>query len=502
MSTLPLSLDEENVERLLVKQQELRLRRQRLELRKKFGLAFYNPHPKQDAFHRAGITYKRRMARAGNRFGKSTLGCTEDAAWMLGERPWYPESDPARKGGLPQRPVKILVITTDWSKVDEVFTSQRGDGEGKLWKFLPSGYVKAARRGANGVINVIEGTNGSIIRFDTVRSWLNDPQGTESSDWDAIHIDEPCPQGMWKSASRGLMDRDGSAWFTLTPLSEFWINDMFFPEELGGQARENVWSITGSTYDNPTLSKEAIAEFERDLTDEEKQCRLHGIPLHLSGLVYKQFSRDVHVLKTPPAGWNGWEPPAHYCHYFYIDPHPQTPHCVNFVAVGPDQRRYYYRDLFEHCSIEALGRKIREVLKGKRVIRGRIDPIAYVNDPITETNMAEELARFGVYVEKATKAREQGTLRVQGELAKRDIHGICPVQFTPEAKRSLWEIQRYCWDEKENKPIDENDHAMENLYRAELDDPKWYEPAKDSPIGELVIDRPDMELEAMDYLSI
>jgi hypothetical protein len=170
--------------------------------------------------------------------------------------------------------------------------------------------------------------------------------------------------------------------------------------------------------------------------------------------------------------------------------------------VGPDQRRYYYRDLFVHCSIEDLAIRIRETLKGKRVIRGRIDPIAYVNDPITETNMAEELARYGVYVEKATKAREQGTLRVQGELAKRDHAGICPVLFSPDARRTLWEIQRYCWDEKENKPIDENDHAMENLYRAELDDPRWHEPSKNYDMNELVIDRPELDLDPVDYLNI
>lgn len=484
------------IDLILLKRKELELRQKRLALRKSFGLAFYRPHEKQSQFHEAGVKYKRRMARAGNRFGKSTLGVAEDCSWLLGYRPWLPEDHPAYRGGIPQHPIKLLIITTDWSKVDEVFTSQRGgdngEPEGKLWKFLPQGFVKKVHRGHGGVINVIECANGSVARFDTVRSYLNDPQGTESSDWDAIHVDEPCPEGMWKSASRGLMDRDGSAWFTLTPLTEMWINDMFFPEELGGEARPNVWAVTGSTYDNPHLPKSAIEEFERSLTDEERQCRLHGLPLHLAGLIYKQFDRNVHVLREPPLGWNGWEPPLSWPRYFYIDPHPQTPHCVLFLTVGPDHRRYYYRDLFKHCSIEELASLVRETLGKGRVIRGRIDPCAYINDPITLTNMAEELGRHGVFVEKASKAREQGTLRVQGELAKRDIHNLPVMLFTPECRRTLWEIQRYCWDEKENKPIDKDDHAMECLYRAELDDPVWIEEQT------AVLDMPDLAITSAD----
>jgi len=33
--------------------------------------------------------------------------------------------------------------------------------------------------------------------------------GSESSDFDFVHVDEPCPEPMYKAAARGLIDRNG-----------------------------------------------------------------------------------------------------------------------------------------------------------------------------------------------------------------------------------------------------------------------------------------------------
>jgi len=142
-----------------------------------------DPHPGQDAFHRAGGR-KYRMVRCGNRYGKSTMGAAEDVAWLKGERVWLPKNDPARYIGIPQRPVKGLVITTDWDKVDEIWTSERGDQPGKIWRFLAKGEVKSKKRNHSGAIEQIELNNGSVLRFDTVESFKKNPMASESSDWD------------------------------------------------------------------------------------------------------------------------------------------------------------------------------------------------------------------------------------------------------------------------------------------------------------------------------
>lgn len=488
---------------LAVKRQEVVLRRKRIQLIKQYGLAYYNPHGGQQSFHEAGLRFKRRMVQSGNRWGKSTAGCAEDVSWLLNERPWYPETSPYRRGGLPQHPVKLLTITTDWDKVDEIWTGQKGEG-GKVWKFLPKDAVKSHSRNHSGAIDTIELKNGGLWRFDTVKSYMANPQGSESSDWDAIHVDEPCPEGMWKATSRGLMDRGGSAWFTLTPLREFWINDYFFPTE---GTRSDVWVLRGDTHDNTYLTADSIAAYEADLTPEERQCRIKGIPLHLSGLIYKDFKWDTHVLKDLPLGWELWMPPMFWPIYVYIDPHPQTPHAVLFATVTPQGRRVYFHDIFDHCSIKDLAKQILSFLKGRQIVWCKMDPLGFINDPITETNMASELSDYGVHAEKATKALAQGILNVQGNLKERQADGQPALYFSPTCRRTLWEIQRYCWDEKDNKPInkpiDKDDHMMENLYRAELSDMRWLDTTStvSSGIGLETIARPTLDLSDLNYLG-
>lgn len=481
---------DENIELALLRRRKADLLKQKVTAIRNDGLAFYEPHPKQDLFHRS--TALRRGVFAGNRFGKSIAGCAEDCAWLRWERPWLPDTDPGRRSGLPQYPVKGLVITTNWDKVDEVYTSNRGS-EGKLWRFLPrDGFIKRTTRNHEGKICVVECSNGSVLRFATVRSWLNDPQSVESTDYDFIHIDEPCPEGMWKGASRGLVDRNGSAWFTLTSLTEPWIVDSFLP---GGQFERSMFKVEGSIFDNPYLTPDAIKMFEATLTEDEKECRLYGKPLHLAGLVYKAFRYDKHVLQTLPKGWRSFmEPPRDWSYYYYIDPHPRTPNAMLFLAVDKFNRLFFFHDIFERTTMRELCNQGRPVVEGRHVIRGRADPLAFIQDPETDKCWADDLCTHGFPVDKAIKAPMQGINRVN-ELLLEDPPCVF---FSPSCRRTLWEIQRYHWDEEKNKPVDKDDHMMENLYRAVLDEPCYVDPkVYDKQILDEVIDRPRMDFEKL-----
>lgn len=490
---------EANPDLLLNLRQQATVRRRINDALRQNALALYRPHLKQAAFHNAW-QFKRRMVRAGNRFGKSQMGCAEDVAWLLGERPWLAASSAGRRGGIPQHPVKLLTITTDWDIVDRIWTTQRGDKPGKAWRYLPPGFVKHSKRNHNGAICEIECRNGAQWFFDTQSSYDNDPSGAESADWDAIHVDEPCGEQMFKAHARGMIDRGGCVWFTLTPLSEPWISDYFFPQDTGGVAREGVWAIDGTTYDNPYLSAADIAEYEKTLTADERQCRIYGKPLHLAGLIYKEFSWARHVLTKLPKGWTAWhEPPPNWCVYVQIDPHPQTPHCVLFCAVSPTGQRIYFADLFIHTKVPQLAQQIRAVEGDRLVPRRECDWLAWEEHPVDESTMADELAANGVYVEKASRALEYGILTAQKSLMAEPQQ----VWFTPACKRTLWEIQRYSWDPKgTNKPIDKDDHAMECFYRMELMRPGWVERQQVNPVGDIVIDRPEIETADLEFALV
>jgi len=479
-------------ELILLKQQRVKLLTAKVAAIKNDGLAFYKPHPKQDHFHRS--LAKRRGAFTGNRFGKSTMGCAEDCAWLRGERPWLSRDDLGRRFGIPQRPVKGLVITTDWDKVEEIWSGQ----DGKLWKFLPKdGFIKSVSRNHSGAVDTVfcNGPFGlSTLRFDTVKSFMSNPQGSESSDWDFVHVDEPCPEQMFKAVGRGLVDRDGSAWFTLTALSEPWITDAF---DVDGIFKGISYVMEGTIYDNPYLSLSAIKAYETTLTEDEKECRLFGKPLHKAGLIYKAFQSDKHILSALPKGWKSWmEPPLDWSYYLYIDPHPHTPHMVLFLVVDPFGRKYYWADLFEKCLISQLCEKIKVVLGGRRLIRARCDPIAYIEDPINGENMAAEFFRCGVSVEKASKDLSRGILRVNEALQQKEQWPV----FSPECRRALWEIKRYHWDEKTGKPVDVDDHAMECLYRSILDEPCYVDMAASVPVEDETFGiTPRLDLEPLKF---
>jgi Terminase-like family. len=400
------------------------------------------------------------------------MGIAEDCAWLRGERPWYPQSDPARSAGIPKHPVKGLIIANDWDKVQEIFTGQ----DGKLWKFLPSSLIKNTHRNHSGAVDTVHLHNRSALRFDTVKSFMSNPGGAESSDWDFIHVDEPCPEPMFKAQARGLVDRSGYAWFTLTALREPWITDAF---DVDGVFARDSFVMEGTIYDNPYLSPIAIADYEATLTPDERECRLFGKPLHKAGLVYKEFQPDRHVLVEPPRGWlspttgePSWlEPPLDWSYYLYIDPHAHVPTQVTFLVVDPFDRKYYWHDMFEKCLIPELCARVRAILGKRRLVRCRIDPIAYVEDPVDGTTWASEYQRCGLHVEKSSKDLSRGILRVQ-----EDLRAALHPYFSPQCRRTLWEIKRYHWDEETGKPVDKDDHAMECLYRSVLDEPRYVDP--------------------------
>jgi hypothetical protein len=477
-------------EELLLKRQLAEKLRRKAEIVEANPLCFYRPHEKQAMFHAAGDKRLRGVF-AGNRFGKSTMGTAEDTAWIVGERLWLPKSDPVRTLGIPQGHIrKILVITTDWDKVNEVFTSE---SEGKLWKFLPRGFIVEKKRNHSGVYEMLRGENGSLIRFETVKSFLSNPQGVESSDWDFIHVDEPCPEPMWTAAARGLIDRGGKAAFTLTPLREPWIFDKFFPrdqmEQLSqGIETEKTWAIRGSTDDNSFLTKEAIEDFMQDLSPEEEDARRHGIPLELTGMVYKEFNTATHLYreKALPAGFRDLShPPIDWPVTVLIDPHPQTANAALFCAASPWETLYFFDEIFEKCYWTEFVEKILErTARFKNSVKYLADPWIFQDHTTTGVCMARDFRKAGLPVRPASKRREQGILLVKQELRKPNR-----LKFGEHLRFTIREFQHYVWDEKENKPKDKDDHLMECLYRTIIEKPRYF-PMRDSEndrIGELEI---------------
>lgn len=469
---------------IVSKEQRLEILRQKIQLKRENALAFYSPHKKQDMFHKAAM-YKRRYVRSGNRFGKSEMGAAEDLAFSIGERPWYPEGDPARYLGIPKHPTKGCIVVADWDKAEEIFTNLTpGKSQGKLIALMPQAASAKYKRGRSGTgiaeISLVSKWGGrSTINIETVRSFMQNKMGLESSNWDWIHIDEPCPEEMWKAMARGLIDRSGSAWFTCTPLTEAWINDYFIPRsrtrDLFDDAYVNEdkklkkWVITGSSYDNPFVPKAEIENFAGELTENEIQTRIMGVPAAFSGLIYKNFKHEEHIYRDTPAGWDGpQQPPKDYTIRVLIDPHPKTPHAVLYFATSPLGYTYIYQELFRACLIGELAEIIHAQTEGYSVEDYIVDPIAFVENPNTGACMADEFYAHNLYCIPAPKDLGYGLIKTEQALGQKDKHGFPMIRVNENCEEFLYEIDRYIWQNKKEKPVDRDDHMMECLYRGVL----------------------------------
>lgn len=493
-----------------------RLRRVKV-LKESYGINFYRPHAKQHRFHICDATG--RYGRTGNRFGKSEMGIAEDIAWCMGGRLWYREAFDVKDGtgsvverhvggvshpfvtcGIPQRPVKGLLIVVDWDMAKRIFTNRDGSDSstwGKLFRLLPREAIGKVSLSRAGNVEQIEikrprefGGGSSTLSLDTIQSYKNSRLGAESADWDFIHVDEPCPEGLFKAHARGLMDRNGHYWFTCTPLDEMWINDKFEapPEakvEDGSVLFGTKFRIEGSIYDNPHIGPEGIVEFEGSLTREEKECRLYGFPLAMAGRVYKEFAYDLHVLFEKPAGWKEfWLPPLDYTIRAAWDVHgARLPQANLFGATAPNGDIFFYDELFCEPLIGKNAELYKKKVTGRFVVDELIDPRAMIKNPVTNTcDVLDKLAEYDLYFDPGSKDKTSGISATKEKLLERSsVDQSRPtVYFSPLLTRTLWEFSHYVYDTDTNEPKDKDDHQMENLRRLILNGMDYVPPTTDA----------------------
>lgn len=513
---------------------EVKALKREVQLRTAYGLHFYRPHWKQHLFHKTSMTG--RYLRTGNRFGKSECGIAETLAFCLGGRPWYKyafdildgdkvvkeqhsggEEHELIRAGIPPHPVKGLLLVVDWDMAKRIFTNRTDDPKtcGKLFKLLPHESIGKVHLSRGGHIDQIEikrptvwGGGTSTLSIDTIESWKHNKLGGESADWDFVHIDEPCPEQMFKSYARGLMDRNGKYWFTCTPLDEMWINDLFTPpgragavDAPEGKAFGTKYIITGSIYDNPFRTPAGVEEFESTLTREEKACRLFGMPLAMAGAVYKEFIYDLHVLCDVPKGWKSWtEPPAHYTTRVAWDVHLRLPQALLFAATAPNGCAFIYDEMFFdsliQTNIDELKKRLtrkkkdhhgREVSYRINVCDQLIDPFACINDPRDGSCILNDIMEHDLFFQKASKDRTLGISRVRERLLERmpSVGGsaLPTICFAPHLTETLFEFSHYVYDMSKNEPKDEHDHMMENLYRLVVNGLDYVPPVTDADLA-------------------
>ncbi len=437
--------------------------------RKENPLEYYNKgdkiHKKQIEFHSCPL--RNRWLFGGNRTGKTVSGATETVYRARGNHPYRNIT----------KPQNLWVV----SLTNEV---QRDVTQKEILRWLPKKWIKdiQVRQGRkddpeNAIIDfiVVESIHGgnSIIGFKSCEQGREKFQGTSQ---DGIWFDEECPISIYDECKMRLIDTRGDIWGTMTPLKGLtWVYDLIYLNEIQ-DPEVKAWTMEWA--DNPFLSPDEIACLESTLTDEQRESRQYGRFVAMSGLVYKEFREDIHIIEpfNVPAGWYD---------NISIDPGYSNPLSCHFYACDGDGNVYVIEEHFEaEQSIEYHARKILEIADSLQWPRRNGKLLSLIDSAADSKTLAAEKSQSQLFNENG--------IRCNGNVNKDIWTGIQRVKYFltlkpypdnievwPRGKPKLFifsncvnmirEIKSYRWMEPregvnaQERPKKAHDHSMDEL---------------------------------------
>lgn len=440
-------------------------------------LQYYKPHAKQESFHRS---HKRnRWAFGGNRTGKTEGGAVE-AVWRArGNHPFRNINRPTNGWVVSltnevQRDVaqkKVLAyLNPDWIVDVHVRSGRKDDPENAIIDFI---LVKSLHGGV------------STIGFKSCDQGRAKFQGT-SQDW--IWFDEEPPQEIYDECQMRVIDTQGDVWGTMTPLLGLtFVYDKIYINEIRDSEIE-YWLMQWA--DNPYLHPDEFARLEATMSEEDREARQYGKFVAMSGLVYKEFNEDIHVIDP-------FDVPHTWYDNICIDPGLDAPLSAHFYAVDGDSNVYVIEEHYQSGEgVEWHAAQLHEIAnrlgwpQHNGFLHTLIDSAANQKTLAAEKSVTELFYEHRILADTdVEKDIWTGVQRVKQYLKLRE-HPQTAVW--PRGKPKLFifrncvnmirEIKSYRWKPRTSeqdgpeKPIKKNDHAMDDL--------KYY-----------IMSRPDLEFE-------
>lgn len=234
-------------------------------------------------------------------------------------------------------------------------------------------------------------------------------------------------------------------WFSCNPDNP---NHWFYKEWIQRREAHNALYLHFSMDDNPSLSEETKARYHSMYSGVFYERYVLGQWVLAEGLIYPMFGPNCITEETPESG----------VYYISIDYGTLNPFSAGLWCVTDKEavriREYYYsgRDTQQSKTDEEYYTDL-EQLAGELLIE------TVVIDP-SAASFIETIRRHGRFsVRKAKNDVVNGIVTTSRYLknGKIKIHSSC--------KDAIREFGLYRWDEKakEDKPIKENDHALDEI---------------------------------------
>jgi phage terminase large subunit len=239
---------------------------------------------------------------------------------------------------------------------------------------------------------------------------------------------------------------DPEAWITTTPAGYNWVWRYWVEK-----ANDNYALFHSATRENVHLPPDYLRDLEANYSGEFAKQEIEGEFVAFEGLVYLEFSRNIHVYKDMPLPVSWWKVRS-------IDFGYTNPFVCLWGAVDADGRLYVYD---EHYRSRTLIRDHADVIKRRgegfqwSVSDHDAQDVAELNACGIHTRNAQKDVILGIQ-------RLKNRLKVQGD-------GWPRLMVSEKCVNTIKEFGAYRWQEsKESRndkeePQKESDHAMDAL---------------------------------------
>lgn len=451
---------------------------------------------------RAAHTHRTVMARVGNRGGKDHAMMAEFCSWLIGYRPWDGTLTAPPDAGT-EWMIACETLSTSANTIIVPYLEQR------LGYEKDGGWIRKAVYATTNAINHYVLKNGRRVH---IRSYEHQREVYEGVDYAGIYWSEPMPEELRTASLRGLVSGRSRGWgrelIAATPLDDAYLMEVCEDAwNYGGDAR-HLFVVTGSIYDNPSLSEREIKEFLADIPPEQRTARALGTSLSLSGTVFGTFS-DVHVcdfgVTQKVLGTD--ENPGEWPIVMGCDPHDERPWYMCWIALSPRGDRHvvmewpdgdFFRMRRDRRSLDDYAQLIQELentLPGgeQRVLWRAMDPrFGQTSKTGMTKSVSEEMLDRGLCFEvEMTGEVEVGHAKIRSLLAydpkqpvdainrpRLYVHETCPnmlkafrrYSYMPPKNRNIRNISKV--SERYKDPIDALRYA-EGLEISYEELPEW-----------------------------
>lgn len=218
------------------------------------------PHSKQSEIAASGA--KRVVINAGRRAGKTTLAARVSVKKMMKGR-------------------HVLLGSTTQDQADAFWDKCKA----WLHEVIEAGIIEK-----NEQRRILTMPNGGRLRVKTA----SDADTLRGDYADFLVLDECAllaPDAWDKVGAPMLLDNDGDAWFISTPRRRNWFFGLYQKAQMDESGRWKAFHFT--SFDNPHLSQDALAEITGDLTEEAYRQEIMAEFLEGEGSVFRNITPNL-----------------------------------------------------------------------------------------------------------------------------------------------------------------------------------------------------------------